>query len=196
MTPFPLAPADAALAALNHLLDPSAWARDRLRGFAGRRARLYAPPLTLDFRIGEDGLLQAAGSDGAPQATIELPLDAPLRLLRGGTAEVMKAARIEGAADLADALGFVLRNLRWDAEEDLSKLVGDIAARRIAQGAHAFTAWQKDAATRLAENLAEYLREENRLLVGRHELDTFATEVRDLLDRLDKVERRTGIRDN
>ncbi len=188
---LPLTPTQAALAALNHLLAQSAWARERLKGFAGRRARLGVTPLSLDFGISAEGLLDPeAAPGGAPDATIELPFDAPLRLLRGGSAEVMKGARIEGAADLADALGFVLRNLRWDAEEDLSKVVGDIAAHRLVKGAEALAGWQKDAATRLGENLAEYFGDESRMLVKRSELDSFSADVQQLRERLDRLEKR------
>ncbi|MCK9283968.1 MAG: hypothetical protein M0P39_06760 [Rhodocyclaceae bacterium] len=187
---LPAAPIAASLvAALNHLLGQSAWARDRLRGFAGRRARLSLPPLSLDFSIDTAGLLAAAANDGAADVTIDLPADTPLRLLRGGSGEAMKGARIAGAADLADTLGFVLRNLRWDAEEDLSKVVGDIAAHRLVRGAEAFAGWQKDAAARLAENLAEYLSEESRLLVPRGELDAFAGDLQQLRERLERLER-------
>jgi ubiquinone biosynthesis protein UbiJ len=44
----------------------------------------------------------------------------------------MAKAHISGSADLADALAFVFRHLRWDIEEDLSGFVGDIAAHRLA----------------------------------------------------------------
>ncbi|MDP1588237.1 MAG: hypothetical protein Q8M07_10860, partial [Prosthecobacter sp.] len=67
---------------------------------------------------------------------------------------------------------FVFRNLRWDAEEDLSKLVGDIGARRLVQGVSRFLAWQKQAATHLAENLTDYGVQENPLLIT---TDEFAT---------------------
>lgn len=43
----------------------------------------------------------------------------------------MTDIRISGNADLADALGFVLRKLRWDVQQEaLSRVVGDIAAHR------------------------------------------------------------------
>jgi ubiquinone biosynthesis protein UbiJ len=73
---------------------------------------------------------------------------------------MMRGARIAGAADFAEALGSVLRKLDWDAEEDLSRVVGDIAAHRIVKTAGGFAAAQAEAARRLADNFAEYLRYE------------------------------------
>jgi ubiquinone biosynthesis protein UbiJ len=185
-------PTQPVLLALNHLLGQSGWARDRLKDFAGRSTRLGVGPMGLHLAITDDGLFAAAawGDDVGPDVTISLPADAPLRFMRGGVGEVMKGAQVTGAADLADALGFVLRNLRWDAEEDLSKWVGDIAAHRLVRSAESVVAWQKDAAQRFAENLGEYLTFENPQLVRKAELDNFAVEVAELAAALDKVEKR------
>lgn len=185
-------PPQPALLALNHLLGQASWARDRLKDFAGRTAKLGLGPLGLDLAITDQGLFVDAKRDGdsAPDVSIDLPADAPLRLLRGGIAEVMKGAQVTGAADLADALGFVLRNLRWDAEEDLSKWVGDIAAHRLVRGAESVVAWQKEAAQRFAENLGEYLTYENPQLVRKAELDAFTKELAELRLALDQLEQR------
>jgi len=176
---------------LNHLLSQAGWARDRLKSYAGRQAKLSLGPVVLNLTISSDGLFTSTvdGSDN-PDVSIALPADAPFRLLQGGVAEVMKAAQVTGAADMADALGFVLRNLRWDAEEDLSKIVGDIAAHRIVRGTESFVAWQKDAATRLSENLSEYLLHENPQLVNTGEFHTFSDEVAALRAAVDALEKR------
>ncbi len=177
------------LAALNHLLRQADWARQRLAPHVGCRARIDMPPWSVEFRIGADGLVYQPGEPGAPDVVFSLPFDAPLRALRG-QAEVFRAARVEGKADLADALNFVLLNLRWDAEEDLSRLVGDIAAHRLAHGARAFADWHRDAAGRLGDNLAEYLREERPLLVGRRQLDDLAASARQFEADLSALESR------
>ena len=180
----------AALAALNHLLLGASWARARLVPFAGRAARLSLPPFRLDFRIAADGMLSEPGTEQEDHdVEIALPVDTPFLALRGPEA-VAKATRISGSAEFADALGFVLRNLRWDFEEDLSKAVGDIAAHRIADILRAFGAWQAQAGQNLAENFAEYLTEENRALVGSRELGAFSDAVSQLDDDLARLESR------
>lgn len=177
------------LGALNHLLSQADWARAKLTPFAGRSARLAMPPFQLDLLIREDGYFDAVGPDVAPDVTMTLPADAPLRALQG-QAQIIAAARVEGNAHLATELSFVLRNLRWDAEEDLSRIVGDIAAHRIVQGASAFASWQVDAARRLAENVAEYVSEENPLVARPQDLSTFAAEVAELCDKLSQLDKR------
>lgn len=180
----------AALAALNHLLLGASWARTRLAPFAGRTARLSLPPFRLDFQIAADGLLSATDlENGSCDVEISLPVDTPLLALRGAEA-VARAARISGSAEFADALGFVLRNLRWDFEEDLSQRIGDIAAHRIAGLIKAFGAWQHQATSNLTENLAEYLSQERPTLLNKSALNGFSEGVNQLGDDLAQIDSR------
>ncbi|MCX7176635.1 MAG: hypothetical protein NT159_22475 [Proteobacteria bacterium] len=180
----------AALAALNHLLLGASWARARLAPFAGRAARLSLPPFRLEFLISCDGLLTASESaSDSCDVEISLPVNTPLLAMRGYEA-VAKATRISGSAEFADALGFVLRNLSWDFEEDLSGAVGDIAAHRVAGLIKAFGAWHQQATRKLAENFAEYLSEEQPVLVNKNELGVFSEAVSQLGDDLAQIDLR------
>lgn len=178
----------ALLQALNHLLAAAPWARSKLAPFAGRRARLVLGPLPLAFRIAPDGTFESLGT-GEPAVEIVLPATAPLALFEGREA-MMRSARVSGAADFAEVLGFVLRNLDWDAEEDLSRLVGDIVAHRIVRSAGDFAAAQAEAARRLAENVGEYLRYEQPAGIDKAALAAFAEEVDASRRAADDLERR------
>lgn len=180
---------NAVLAGLNHVLGQSAWARDRLAPFAGRHARLTMPPWRLGLAVGADGLFEVSADGAVADVEIVLPAEAPFLALQGQE-RVMQAARVEGAAEFATELAFVLKNLRWDYEEDLSRVVGDIAAHRIADGFSAFVAWQKDAAVRLAENLVAYATEENPLLARDAERRAFAAELTELRAAVARAEQR------
>lgn len=164
------------LSALNHLLDGAHWARTRLAPFAGRRARFDMPPLSLAFEVTAEGRLSQADDVAATDVVIRLPADTPLQLPHG-LDKAMAQATVEGNAEFATALSFVFRNLRWDFEEDLSRLVGDIAAHRLVLAATRFTDWQRRAAANLAENLGEYLIHEKRLLVAQHELSALRADI-------------------
>ncbi|MDD5175209.1 MAG: hypothetical protein PHQ05_02135 [Sterolibacterium sp.] len=179
---------NAVLGALNHMLQDAAWARARLMPFAGRAARLSLPPFRLDMAVTAEGMLALVGTE-VRDVEIALPPDAPLLALRGIEA-ITKAACISGSAEFADALGFVLSNLRWDFEEDLSKIIGDIAAHRIAGILTAFGAWHQQAAHNLAENFAEYLTEEQLMLVKSSIVATFSENVTQLHDDLTRLEQR------
>ena len=175
------------LAAINHVLDQAEWARHQLRPFAGRNVRIAMLPLSLLFAIDSDGRLQT--STASADLDIVLPSDTPLLALQGGES-VMKAAQVNGPADLADALRLVLRHLRWDIEEDLSQVVGDIAAHRIISALDAFTRWQLQAGRNLAENIGEYLVEENPTLVKPADVGVFADDVKRLYSDLAVIEAR------
>jgi ubiquinone biosynthesis protein UbiJ len=178
------------LGALNHLLEQAAWARRQLSGFAGRRARFEMPPWKLAFRVDEQGRL-APADDQAVDVTVVLPAGTPLVALQGMD-RAMAAAHVTGNAEFATALSFVLKNLRWDAEEDLSKLVGDIAAHRMVGVSARLTLWQKQAARDFAENVAEYLGEEADLLVRARDLSTFRAELAEFSRRVELLEARVG----
>lgn len=177
------------LAAVNHLLGQAAWARQKLAPFAGHAARIKMPPFEAAFLIGADGCISAPAEEAELEVSISLPAATPLLALQGKDV-VMRAARIEGSAEFAEALGFVIRNLRWDAEEDVSRLVGDIAAHRIVKGGKEFAAWQQQAARNFAANLAEYFTEEQPLIARQADISAFAGEVDRLRDDVARLEKR------
>lgn len=82
------------------------------------------------------------------------------------------------------------RELRWDYEEDLSRVLGDVAAHRLAEAARAFAAWNADAARRLGEAFADYAAEERKLVLGRAELDAHAQAIGRLRDGIERLEQR------
>jgi ubiquinone biosynthesis protein UbiJ len=177
-------------AALNHLLDAEPWARERLVPFAGDAVELRAPPFpTLRLAIQAEGRLRPGAPDAEPALVITVRPDAPAAFLRGED-HFMRAVQVSGNPRLAEAVMLLVRHLRWDFEEDLSRLVGDVAAHRLAQGARDFAAWQADAARRLAESVADYLTEEKRLLLRRPEQEAFAAEVARLRDGVERLQKR------
>lgn len=186
-----------ALAFFNHLLEGEGWARTRLKAFSGQHLRLELGPLRAQFSVAGDGLLQVCDlhgearddAHGEAAVTVRLPDDLPLRLL-SGPAAIAQATRISGSADFAETLGFVARNLRWDAEADLARVVGDLAAHRISRQARASAQGQVDSARRLVSNFIEYATEEAGFLVRREALSTFSAELRLLGDDMARLEKR------
>jgi len=173
--------------ALNRLLDAEPWARERLAPYAGETVELRAPPLpALCFAILESGRVAPGTRAGL---TITLRPGSLPALLRGEE-HFMRTVDIEGNARLAQEVLHLARHLRWDFEEDLSKVFGDAAAHTMAGAARSFAAWQADALRRLGEGFMEYAVEESRLLVPRAQFDVFAQEVGRLRDALERMEKR------
>ena len=178
---------------LNRLLASEPWARERLAPFAGETIELRSPPLpALRLRIVEGGTLEASAAE--PGLSMEIKPELIAALARGED-HAMRALEVQGNAKLASAILVLARHLRWDAEEAPSRLVGDIAARRIADAGRALAAWHLDAAQRLAAALADYVTDEKALLARRADLDALGESVialRDAVARLDKRVQRLG----
>ena len=178
---------------LNRLLAAEPWARLRLAPFAGRSVELRAPPLpALRLRILEGGSVEAGGP--GPDLTMTLKPESLAALARGEE-HAMRAVEVQGDAGLASEILVLARHLRWDLEEDLSRVIGDVAAHRLAEAGRAFAAWHLDAAQRLSAAFADYLTEEKQLLARRAHLDSLGESVarlRDAIARLDKRLARLG----
>src|SRR6186997_1727700 len=115
-------------AALNHLLEAESWARERLAPFAGETIELRAVPLpVLRFAVAADGRLAPAAAGAAAALTISAGPGALAAALQGEE-QLMRAVEVAGNAQLAAEVMFLVRHLRWDAEEDAARLIGDVAA--------------------------------------------------------------------
>jgi len=176
--------------ALNHLLEAEAWARDKLKPYAGQCAEFRSAPLpALRLDILDTGLLRAAAADAAPNLIVTIGPAALPAMLRGEDA-LLREIGIEGNADLAGTVQYLFRHLRWDIAEDLSKIFGDVIAERMVREGRRFAAWSLDAADKLAQNISEYLIEEQPLLARPAEVRRFLTEADQLRDDLARLEKR------
>jgi len=102
----------------------------------------------------------------------------------------MAEARVEGNAEFATELSFVLRHLRWDAEDDLSRFFGDALAHRLLQFGTSLLAWQQQFTASLTGNVTEYLSHENPFLLSAPAFADFRRDLLALETRLTNVEAR------
>ena len=155
---------------LNRLLEREAWARERLAPFAGHSAEIAAPLLPpLRVTVAAGGRIEAGGDE---------------------VHVVMSLQGIRGSGPFAEEVRALARELRWDFEEELSRIVGDVAAARIGATARALARWPADAAGRFAEALGAYATDEAGMLVQRPESRNFDEEIERLNERLAALERR------
>lgn len=149
---------------INHVLAAEPEATARLVPHAGRSVtvewrqwpRLLPPPPPLRWQISRAGLLDADEPWGgaAPEglaaaqaidgssgdAGLVVTLDAQelggwLLAARGGRPPM----DIRGDAEFATQIGWLAENLRWDIEDDLARLIGDVPARQLARLGGLFT---------------------------------------------------------
>ena len=179
-----------AATALNQLLRREAWAREKLAPFAGEVVELRLAPLPqLRLAIVEGGEVTAADPGAATTLTISAK-PGLLAALPKGEDHLLRALDISGNAQLAAEISALMRYLRWDVEQDLSRIFGDVLARRMEGTARDIASWQMEAGRRLAENVMEYAIEERRVVVSRAEFDEFSAGVSKLRDDLARLEQR------
>ncbi|MDD5402930.1 MAG: SCP2 sterol-binding domain-containing protein [Sulfuricella sp.] len=187
--PQPPLTAQAFAATFNHLLQTQPWSRERLRRHAGKTLRVTLPPLSMLLAIGEDGMISAAQPGSEPEASLGV---SPLALLSVLSSQPLPQELVHTSGDsgLAVDFGNVMQNLRWDAEEDLSKIFGDVLGHRMARGAAGFLSRTQQAAGNFAANLTEYWTEERPLLAKRPDIERFIREVDAVRDAAARLEKR------
>ena len=177
-----------AAALINHLLRGAPWARERLAPFAGKTARISVFPTVLILTALDSGEVVVAQSDAVPSVEISLsPALLPRLLLKDDAA--YREVAVSGDTAFASEIAYIMKNLSWDAGEDLSHVFGDVVAHRITRSAAALAGWPGQAALSVAQALSEYWTEEQPLLAKSHRVQRFIAEVdvlRDDAERLDK----------
>jgi ubiquinone biosynthesis protein UbiJ len=173
-------------AAINHLLRGAGWPRERLKPWAGRCVRFELMPWTALLMIGDEGDVRNAANE-TPDATIRVSPAGALRLM-GGDETAWREAQITGDTELAREILSIVQHLRWDVEEDLSAVVGDIAAHRIVEAGRAFLHWQRETAEHYAQSASAYWTDEQPLLASKPEVAGFARDVDALRDDVERLE--------
>jgi len=131
---------------LNHVLMQEKEAQDRLARKKGSVLHARLGAFEIDLLITPAGLFDRAAPTAKPDLLISVETDTPLAILQSVMAGKKPPVKIEGDVQLAAELGWLADNLRWDIEEDLSRLIGDIPAHTLG-----------DAARKLATGLKDFL---------------------------------------
>jgi ubiquinone biosynthesis protein UbiJ len=178
-----------AVAAINHLLAQEAWARDALELHAGKVALIDAGSLALRMQVTHDGMLQAAGADQAVSVTIRMKLS-DLPLIAQNRERAFSYVKIDGDAEFANTISQLSKGLRWEAEHDLERFTGPIAATRIVGGARGLFDAARSAHRKLSENVAEYFLDEQPVLVRPAMLEELSGDVSRLRDDVERAAKR------
>jgi ubiquinone biosynthesis protein UbiJ len=187
----------AAQAVINRLLRNETWARERLLPFAGRVVSVECFPFLVRLTVTDTGEVGPAPADAAADTRITLTPGILMRLAARDEV-AWTQAQVEGDTTFAAAVQYLARNLRWDFEEDLARLFGDVAGVRMASSIRSAAAWHAEAAGNLAHAFAEYWTEERPGIARRADIEAYCGDVdtvRDDVDRLGKrIERLERLR--
>lgn len=183
---------------LNRVLALDSTALPRLESLAGKVIAIdcQAPALSLFIMPDGEGLMLAAHWEGDVDCRLRAPASSLIRLAtsRDKTA-VLHSPEVELEGDSTVLLDFaaILQDLELDWEYELSRWLGPVGSQLLGSHLRSRANWTTQTLDTLRLNLADYLSEESRTLVGQREANARFTELDDLklaLDRLDaRIER-------
>ena len=119
---------------LNHVLMQEPQAMDRLRRQQGKVVVLHAGQFVFSVQPTPAGLLGLAPASAPPDLRLTVQMTSPLTLLQTLAQGDKPPVDIQGDVQLAAEVAWLVDNVRWDVEEDLSRLLGDAAAYQLVAG--------------------------------------------------------------
>src|SRR5471032_2176981 len=178
-----------AVAAINHLLAQEPWARQQLAVHAGKIACIDTGAVALRLQVDSAGMLKAADGDVPANVTIRVKLS-DLPLIAQNRERAFSYVKIEGDAEFANTISQLSKSLRWEAEHDLEKVVGAVAAVRLVSGARAAFDAIQTGHRKLTENVAEFLADEQAVLLRPAAVEAWSADVTRLRDDVERAAKR------
>ena len=179
---------------LNKNIRATTPARDLCRKLAGTvvAVRVRDTALAAWFVVHRDHLEIATDTDGDADILISGSLVTLASLAGVPGASEIRSGSLEFSGDPRRAEEFqqLLAYAKPDLEEELSGIVGDIAAHRIGEVARGVRRWGQEARSTMGANIREYLQEESRDVPSRYEVERFTSSVNTLRDDVDRLEAR------
>ncbi len=117
---------------LNHVIGQEPAALERLRRQQGRCVQLSWREFRLQWLITPAGLLARADAHTVADLHLHVNQEAPLTLVQALIKGEKPAMRIDGDVMLAADINWLVDHVRWDMEEDLSRVFGDATAHHMA----------------------------------------------------------------
>ena len=118
---------------LNHVLQQEPEAQARLKRQTGRLVEAHWRHFSVRLLATPAGLLDLGPTSQAPDLTLTLTEESPWALAQSALRGEKPAVRIAGDVQLAAEVQWLVDHVRWDIEEDLSRVFGDAPAHAIGE---------------------------------------------------------------
>ena len=133
---------------LNHVLMQEPEAQARLARQQGRVVKLQWGRFWMQLAATPAGLCERVPA-AEPDLLLTVTDTTPLGLLKDALRGDKPGVRIEGDVQFAAEVSWLIDHVRWDAEEDLSRLIGDAPAHSLAGVGRAMAQALRQLAARL-----------------------------------------------
>jgi ubiquinone biosynthesis protein UbiJ len=180
---------------INRVLRMDGTAMPRLDRLSGKviAVECTSPAFHLHVLPGDEGLMLAANWEGGADVTLRAPAASLMRLAASKDKNaVLHSPEVEldgESAVLLELVG-VLQDLDLDWEYELQRWLGPVAVPLIGGRLRDSVRWTRASASSLSHNLAEYLAEESRTLVGKREAEARFAELDQTKQDLERLEAR------
>jgi len=179
---------------LNRNISESTPARELCSTLSGTlvAVRVRDTALAAYFIVDDDVLNVVSSTGEEPDVVITGSIITLARMIgqSGETSIRNGSLELTGDAELAGQFQQLLSHAKPDVEEELSGIVGDVAAHRLGEIARGVGRWGRTARSTMGANIREYLQEESRDAPSRYEVDSFTADVNTLRDDVDRIEAR------
>lgn len=118
---------------LNHVLQQEPAATERLRRQQGKRMQVQWGVFELVLQATPAGLLTLCADGVTPDLRLQVAQTSPFELAQTLMQGDKPKVDIQGDVQLAAEVAWLVDHVRWDAEEDLSRLIGDAPAHTLVQ---------------------------------------------------------------
>jgi ubiquinone biosynthesis accessory factor UbiJ len=119
---------------LNHILQQEPAAVARLLRQKGQVAGIESAWIAMKLIVTPAGLLDLADSDAEPDLSLKVLDTNPLSLLQTLFKGDKPRMEVSGDVMLAAEVNWLVDHVRWDVEEDLSRILGDVPAHTLMRG--------------------------------------------------------------
>lgn len=181
-------------ATLNRQIRASTPARERCRLLDGKvlGIEVTLPPLELYFVAQADGLIVTGHRASVPDAVLRGSPFALMALARPDASGQLRSGTvaIDGDATVAQDFQRLFAHARPDFEEELSRLVGDVAAHQLGNAVRGALNFGRHTLDTLRMNTREFLQEESRDVPRVDEAQAFFDDVDRLAADVDRAEAR------
>jgi ubiquinone biosynthesis protein UbiJ len=179
---------------LNRNISESTPARELCTKLSGTivAVRVRNTALAACFVVQDDTLNVVASTSEEPDVVITGSIITLARMAgQSGEAAIRDGSLdLTGDAETANQFQQLLSFAKPDVEEELSGIVGDVAAHRLGEIVRGVGRWGRGARSTMGDNIREYLQEESRDAPSRYEVDKFTADVSALRDDVDRIEAR------
>ncbi|SHF60728.1 ubiquinone biosynthesis protein UbiJ [Lampropedia hyalina DSM 16112] len=116
---------------VNHVLQQEPQAQERLATQRGKAVFISWRQFHMQVKITPAGLLDLDEDHATNHLLLEITETSPSALARDAIHGQKPPIRIAGDVQLASELNWVIDNVRWDLEDDLARLIGDVPAHKV-----------------------------------------------------------------